>query len=203
MAENMPEDNGLTQGRQTEDWRSKASKEALLERALMLKNIRAFFDAREVLEVDTPVLSKYSTTDPHLDTLQSRFRDQACYLNTSPEYAMKRLLAGSNRPIYQVCKCFRDDEPGPSHNPEFTMLEWYRPAYTMTQLMQELGELIAELVSVMDSGLGKGASIKTVQVERLSYQQAFEQAAGFDPHQLAMVSDSTLLAFVTCSSALT
>ena len=91
-------------------WQPTASHEVLLERALMLKNIRAFFETRGIIEVETPLLSQYSTTDPHLDSLRSRFRDQSCYLNTSPEYAMKRLLADWKKPIYQVCKAFRDDE---------------------------------------------------------------------------------------------
>ncbi|GMR00962.1 MAG: elongation factor P--(R)-beta-lysine ligase [Gammaproteobacteria bacterium] len=140
----------------------------------MLKNIRAFFDSRSVIEVETPLLSHYSTTDPHLDSLCSSFREQACYLNTSPEYAMKRLLADNQQAIYQICKAFRDDESGPNHNPEFTMLEWYRPGYDMLQLMDELAELIETLF--------KRSSIKP-GFEYLSYQQAFEKVAGFDPHQ--------------------
>ena len=164
-------------------WRSKASNEILLERALMLKNIRAFFDARGVIEVETPLLSHYSTTDPHLDSLQSSFRDQVCYLNTSPEYAMKRLLAGCRQSIYQICKAFRDDELGPDHNPEFTLLEWYRPGYDMSQLMDEVAELVGDLYylsalsSCVDSPLKKPAFV------RLSYQQAFEDFAGINPHQ--------------------
>ena len=141
----------------------------------MLKNIRAFFDARSVLEVETPLLSHYATTDPHLDSLSSRFREQSCYLNTSPEYAMKRLLADNPRAIYQICKAFRDDELGSQHNPEFTMLEWYRPAYDMLQLMDELAELIVTVF--------KDAAFVPV-FERLSYQQAFENVTGFNPHRV-------------------
>jgi len=143
----------------------------------MLKNIRAFFDARDVLEVETPLLSVYSTTDPHLESLQASFQDQRCYLNTSPEYGMKRLLAGSNRAIYQICKSFRDDELGRYHNPEFTMLEWYRPTYGMEQLMQELNELVSRLWMALDEG--QSAPV----FDSLSYRQAFEQSAGLDPHQ--------------------
>ena len=140
----------------------------------MLKNIRAFFDVRAVIEVETPLLSHYSTTDPHLDSLRSSFREQVCYLNTSPEYAMKRLLADNQQAIYQICKAFRDDELGPNHNPEFTLLEWYRPDYDMLQLMDELAELIETLFkrSTIEPGF-----------EHLSYQQAFEKVAGFNPHQ--------------------
>lgn len=149
-----------------------------MERALMLKNIRAFFDARGVIEVETPLLSHYATTDPHLDSLQSRFRDQGCYLNTSPEYAMKRLLASWEKPIYQICKAFRDDELGPSHNPEFTLLEWYQPGYDMLQLMDELTELVTGLCF-----LSKIPSLNNPQFERISYQQAFQDFAGINPHQ--------------------
>jgi lysyl-tRNA synthetase class 2 len=159
-------------------WQATASHEILLERALMLKNIRAFFETRGVIEVETPLLSQYSTTDPHLDSLQSRFRDQSCYLNTSPEYAMKRLLAGWKKPIYQICKAFRDDELGPNHNPEFTMLEWYQPDYDSVKLMAELAELVTNLCR-----LSKISSMDKVQFESLSYQQAFEDFAGINPHQ--------------------
>jgi len=140
----------------------------------MLKNIRAFFDAKGVTEVETPLLSHYSTTDPHLNSLRSRFREQGCYLNTSPEYAMKRLLADNPQAIYQICKAFRDDELGPDHNPEFTLLEWYQPGYDMLQLMDELAELIEMLF--------ENSTIEP-RFERLSYQQAFENVTGFDPHQ--------------------
>ncbi len=141
----------------------------------MLKNIRAFFDARNVIEVETPLLSHYATTDPHLDSLSSRFREQACYLNTSPEYAMKRLLANNPQAIYQICKAFRDDELGSHHNPEFTLLEWYRPGYDMLQLMDELAELIETVF--------KDSKIDPV-FTRLSYQQAFENVTGFNPHRV-------------------
>jgi len=159
-------------------WQPAASHEALLERALMLKSIRAFFETRGVIEVETPLLSQYSTTDPHLDSLQSRFRDKPCYLNTSPEYAMKRLLADWNKPIYQICKAFRDDELGPNHNPEFTLLEWYQPGYDAVKLMAELAELVTKLCQ-----LSKNSSIGEVQFESLSYQQAFEGFVGINPYQ--------------------
>ncbi len=164
-------------------WRSKASNEILLERALLLKNIRAFFDARGVIEVETPLLSHYSTTDPHLDSFSSQFRDESCYLNTSPEYAMKRLLAGWQQAIFQICKAFRDDELGPNHNPEFTMLEWYRPGYDMQQLMAELVELVEAVCQGARFSLLDNAVSKRPVFKHLSYQQAFEDSAGFNPHQ--------------------
>ena len=144
----------------------------------MMKQIRAFFDVRDVVEVETPLLSRYSTTDPHLDSLHTRFREQDCYLNTSPEYAMKRLLAHWQQPIYQICKAFRDDELGPNHNPEFTMLEWYRPGYDMMQLIDEVAGLVRSVF---------GQSEVDPVFQYLSYQQAFEDVTGFDPHQVTAV----------------
>ena len=153
----------------------------------MLKNVRAFFDARDVIEVETPLLSHYSTTDPHLDSLQSHFRDQLCYLNTSPEYAMKRLLADYRLPIYQICKAFRDDELGPCHNPEFTMLEWYRPGYDMLQLMDEVAELVVELYQLSKTAVSmsqqKVSPLAKISFVSMSYRQAFEDYVGINPHQ--------------------
>lgn len=169
-------------------WQTKATTDVLLERALMLKNIRAFFDARNVIEVETPLLSHYATTDPHLDSFQSGFRGQRCYLNTSPEYAMKRLLASWQRPIYQICKAFRDDELGPNHNPEFTMLEWYRPGFSLSQLMDEMCDLVMNICQLSPCFAEKKLLVDGVLPDksgfiRLSYQQAFEDYVGINPHQ--------------------
>lgn len=149
----------------------------------MLKNIRAFFDAHSVIEVETPLLSRHATTDPHLDSLQSRFREQRCYLNTSPEYAMKRLLASWRQPIYQICKAFRDDELGPNHNPEFTMLEWYRPGFDDVQLMSEVADLIVNICASSEHAVSEASSLQPPRFERISYQQAFEKFAGLNPHR--------------------
>ncbi len=138
----------------------------------MLKNIRAFFDARDVLEVETPVLASAGNTEPHIESLQTIFREQSYYLNTSPEFAMKRLLAANGESIYQICKAFRDEELGQMHNPEFTMLEWYRPGFDMYRLMDEVEALVQSLT---DDHSGT--------FERLSYGQAFEKYAGLDPYQ--------------------
>lgn len=143
----------------------------------MLKNIRAFFDARGVLEVETPLLASAGNTDVHIESLKTTFRDQDYYLNTSPEFAMKRLLAAYGQPVYQICKAFRDDELGPMHNPEFTMLEWYRPGFDMHQLMDE----IEELALVLADG-----QLNAFQF--ISYGQVFEQYAKLNPH-LASAED--------------
>ena len=169
------------------NWSSKASSEVIIERALMSKNIRAFFDARDVIEVETPLLSQFATTDPHLDSFQSCFREQPCFLNTSPEYAMKRLLSTLHKPIYQIGKAFRDDELGANHNPEFTMLEWYQPAYDDEQLMDEMEALIQTIAKQSSNKclLASESSCSGnsgLRFKRLSYQQAFELAAGINPH---------------------
>ena len=159
------------------NWRPSASLVQIKRRAHMLKDIRAFFDAREVMEVETPLLASAGTTDPHLESLQTVFGAQSYYLNTSPEYFMKRLLAAYGKPIYQICKAFRDDELGYMHNPEFSMLEWYRPEFNMHQLMDEVEALVAEL---SDDSLASFA--------RLSYGQIFEKYANLNPH-LATAND--------------
>ncbi len=140
----------------------------------MLRDIRAFFDQRGVLEVETPLLSSASTTDPNLSSFSTRYLQRDLYLNTSPEYCMKRLLAAYGEAIYQICKSFRDNELGPEHNPEFTMLEWYRPGFDMFELMHELAELVQMLAhnfGLINSG-----------IEQISYADAYRQATGINPH---------------------
>jgi len=157
----------------SESWQPAAGREIMQLRARMLKHIRAFFDQRGVLEVETPLLSSSSTTDPHLSSFSTRYLQQNLYLNTSPEYCMKRLLAAHGDAIFQICKSFRDDELGPVHNPEFTLLEWYRPGFDMFELMDELGELVQMLAA--NSGLDHS-------IQKISYADAYWQAAGINPH---------------------
>ena len=112
-----------------------------------------FFSEREVMEVDTPVLSAAAVSDPHLTPMQSHYQgpgfDQGLplYLQTSPEYPMKRLLAAGSGPIYQLAKAFRDGESGKRHNPEFSMLEWYRPGFDDRRLMDEVEALVAQVLA--------------------------------------------------------
>jgi lysyl-tRNA synthetase class 2 len=157
-----------------EGWQPAASRQALQSRARLLRDIRTFFEQRGVLEVETPLLSSASTTDPHLSSFSVHYRQRELYLNTSPEYCMKRMLAAYGEAIYQVCKSFRDDELGPVHNPEFTMLEWYRPGFDMFDLMDELGELVLLLAQ------NSGFNARTI--DRLSYAEAFQRATGINPH---------------------
>ncbi len=156
-------------------WRPAASVDGLGARADLLARIRAFFADRGVLEVETPLLSAATIPDPNLHSLSSRWRSPGdregvtLYLQTSPEFAMKRLLAAGSGPIFQICKAFRDGEAGRRHNPEFTLLEWYRPGWDHLRLMDEVQELLA-------------ATLGAAEGERVTYAEAFQRHAGLDPH---------------------
>lgn len=158
----------------TTHWQPTASLPQLKQRAAILAQIRAFFAARDVLEVDTPAMSQATVTDIHLHTFQTQFvgpgfaNGQQLYLMTSPEFHMKRLLAAGSGPIYQICKSFRNEESGRYHNPEFTMLEWYRPGFDHHTLMDEMDDLLQMLLQC-------GAA------ERMTYQQAFLTVLGVCP----------------------
>ncbi|HZP11332.1 MAG TPA: EF-P lysine aminoacylase EpmA [Nevskiaceae bacterium] len=148
-------------------WRPSATLETLKARAELLASVRAFFSARGVMEVDTPILSRRATVDRHIDSFAVSPDDR--WLHTSPEFAMKRLLAAGSGPIYQLCHVFRVDEAGRHHNPEFTMLEWYRPGWDHWQLMDEVEGLFSALVP------------QSKKIESLTYRQAFLRHARFDP----------------------
>jgi len=161
------------------DWQPTAALEVLKLRARLLERIRAFFSERGVLEVETPVLSTAAVTDPMLASLATRYtgprfpRGQAFYLHTSPEFPMKRLLAAGSGSIYQICKVFRDGEAGRLHNPEFTMLEWYRVGFDQHQLMTETGELVMQLLA---------PALRLNPPEEQTYREAFLRHARIDPH---------------------
>jgi lysyl-tRNA synthetase class 2 len=131
-----------------EDWRPTAELPTLRLRARLLAELRRFFEARGVLEVETPVLGATTATAPHLESLQAAGPDgrPAGWLQTSPEYAMKRLLAAHGAPIYQVARAFRAGERGSRHNPEFTLVEWYRPGMALEALMDEVVALVRALL---------------------------------------------------------
>lgn len=156
-----------------EDWRPTASFEVLKLRAELLKKLRAFFDVRSVLEVETPSLSHAAATDRHLASFRVKNRDsEPLYLHTSPEFPMKRLLAAGSGDIWQLCKVFRAGEAGRFHNPEFTLIEWYRLGFDHHRLMREVAELIIALVPSV-----------TAEPEYLTYRAAFQRYAGINPMQ--------------------
>jgi lysyl-tRNA synthetase class 2 len=153
------------------DWQPTADPDMLRARAALLARIRAFFAARDVLEVETPLLCAAGITDPSIEPLlveRGISLKQARYLQTSPEYAMKRLLACHGLPIFQLARAFRDGEAGARHNPEFTLLEWYRPGFDHHALMAEVAELIR-------SCLGERP------LHHYSYRQLFLDTLALDP----------------------
>ncbi|MGB0663479.1 MAG: EF-P lysine aminoacylase EpmA [Pontibacterium sp.] len=158
-------------------WQPSAPIDNLKKRAQLMSSIRQFFETRGVLEVETPVMSHCAVSDPFIDSIEVSYHpvmgaeEQRCYLQTSPEYAMKRLLAAGSGPIFQITKAFRNSEKGHRHNPEFSMLEWYRPGFDEVALMDEISDLLVATV-----GLNK-ADILT-----LTYEQAFEQTLAINPH---------------------
>ncbi len=157
------------------DWQPSASLANLRRRAELVAAVRAFFAARGVLEVETPVVGAATATDLHLASLSTTLAGvppRTLWLQTSPELHMKRLLAAGSGPIWQLCKAFRDGEAGRRHNPEFTMLEWYRPAWDHHRLMDEVEELLRATLPRL---------AEAPAAERLTYREAFRRHAGLDP----------------------
>ncbi len=125
------------------DWQPSATIEVLRARADMLGRIRAYFAAQEVREVETPVLSTAAVSDPAIESIAAiTARGTRLYLQTSPEYPMKRLLAAGFGDCYQVCPVFRDGESGRLHNPEFTMIEWYRLDFGVGEMQHDVDRVL-------------------------------------------------------------
>jgi len=161
------------------DWRPSASLEALYARAQLLNDLRMFFAERDVLEVETPIASRAGVTAPYLDNFTTQYvgplapQGLPLYLQTSPEYAMKRLLAAGSGCIYQLSKVFRNGEAGRWHNPEFTMLEWYRLGFDHHQLMAEVDDLVQQVLG-------------TEPARCFSYNEIFRRYLDINPHQVSI-----------------
>ncbi len=155
-------------------WRPTASIERLRRRARLIKDLRAFLEARGLWEVETQILDPAGTTDPHIHPLTTEIgaphSPRRLYLHTSPEFHMKRLLAAGSGPIYQIARVFRDQEHGPRHLVEFTLLEWYRPGWDHHRLMDEVDRLLREVVDAPPA-------------RRQSYADVFQEQLGLDPHR--------------------
>ncbi|MEL0659050.1 elongation factor P--(R)-beta-lysine ligase [Psychromonas arctica] len=162
------------------NWLPSASLAQLSARATMLKTIRDFFSDLQVLEVETPSLSQAAVTDVHLQCFKTQFVGRnisdkplvdggvPLYLQTSPEFQMKRLLAAGSGSIYQISKVYRNEESGRFHNPEFSLLEWYKVGFDHHQLMDEMATLLMLI-------------LKCNTPTRCSYQEAFLSILQVDP----------------------
>ncbi|CAL4326632.1 elongation factor P--(R)-beta-lysine ligase [Buchnera aphidicola] len=161
-------------------WKPSASIKNLIKRSKIISNIRLFFLERNILEVETPVLSRSTVTDVNLvpfktDYFSLNHVDKlTLWLMTSPEYHMKRLLAAESGPIYQICHSFRNEELGKYHNPEFTILEWYQPFYSITKLMREINDLLQKV-------------LKYPKSDKISYQNVFIKFFKIDPLDTSLI----------------
>ncbi len=151
------------------DWRPTASPQYLKARAKLLQGIRSYFSDQSVMEVETPLISMAGNTDPEIQSVRT---DDGGYLRTSPEFPLKRLLAAGSGDIYELGRVFRAGEVGRNHNPEFTLLEWYRITFSYHQLMDEVAAL------VVYCGQGK---FDHWSQQKLSYREFFQQYLGIDP----------------------
>ncbi len=153
-------------------WRPTASWPNLRERAKLLAKLRRFFSERGVMEVDVPLLGRHTASAPALRSLSVHDGDAPLgYLQTSPEHAMKRLLAAGSGPIYQLGKAFRAGERGRRHLTEFTLLEWYRPGWRSAQLMDEVAALLREVAGARDAP------------RHYRYRELFQSHLGLNPHR--------------------
>lgn len=170
-------------------WQPSMSWQHAKQRANVLATIRKFFNERDVIEVETPLLSNGTITDVHLDPFITQFNystdsnieeAKALYVQTSPEFAMKRLLASGYGCCYQICKAFRHEQHGRYHNPEFTMLEWYRVGFDHFQLIEEVAALLRDVLACKDT-------------ESISYQNLFLREVNIDPLKATNEELTTLI----------
>jgi lysyl-tRNA synthetase class 2 len=152
-----------------DNWRPAADPANLKARACLLQDIREFFASLGVMEVETPLISRAGNTDPGIHSIKT---DSGAYLRTSPEFALKRLLASGSGDIYELGRVFRAGESGRAHNPEFTMLEWYRNGFSYQELMDEVAALVKHC------GRGK---FDQWRIEKLSYRELFLRHLEIDP----------------------
>lgn len=172
---------------QHDQWRPSATISTLQQRASLLRCIRHYFDMQKVMEVETPIISTHATVDVFIESFEVHFapigdpHSYTYYLHTSPEFAMKRLLAAGSGDIYSLGKVFRNGEAGSRHNPEFTMLEWYRVGMNQQQMMDDVAQL---LMSVCDFQ----------ERQRYSYGELFESYFGINPHRATEIMLQELMA---------
>ncbi len=150
------------------NWQPNTTSQTLQKRSEMLCKIRTFFEKKKILEVETPALSQSANSDPYIESFNV---DLQRYLHTSPEYPMKRLLAAGSGDIYQICKVWRSGEWGSKHNPEFSLLEYYRVGFGYRQLMQEVNELLLCVITHLNK-----------KSKFVSYKELFLEKFSINPH---------------------
>jgi elongation factor P--(R)-beta-lysine ligase len=155
-------------------WHPTASLPTLRRRAAMLTRARAHFHDEGVLEVETPIASAAAVSDPNIESVGARLGGRDVFLHTSPEHAMKRLLAAGYGDCYQICRVFRDGERGRQHQPEFTLIEWYRIGFGLAALMSDVERVVARMLA----GVRQLAA-----AERITYRDAVRRHAGVDPFE--------------------
>ena len=156
------------------DWRPSSGVRAAESRAALLRRVRDYFDGAAVLEVDTPALGRYAVSDPQIESLaipESQVSSRPLYLHTSPEFCMKRLLAAGYPDIFSICRVFRDGEAGHRHQPEFTMVEWYRRDFDLQGIVEDTMQLIVEAL---------GDAAPTASAVVVDYCDALAQACAVD-----------------------
>ena len=163
----------------SDNWVSEVSYQTLVLRNNLLRDLRAFFAKRNVMEVSTPTLGSAGVNDVHLRSLTVPLGSHLGYLQTSPEHAMKRLLANGSGPIYQICPAYRAGELGARHNIEFTILEWYQPEYSINDLIGEVKELLQTICN-LEFGV-------------TSHKKMFEKHCGINPHTATVQELSSLV----------
>lgn len=160
------------------NWQPSAPFEAIRLRARLNATVRAFFAARNVLEVETPVMSQAGNTDPNIASFSLAFGGHVDagprqrWLRTSPEFPLKRLLAAGLGDCYELGRVFRDGEVGGRHNPEFTMLEWYRVGWDHQRLIDECAELLRDCLALVERG---------TSLRRMAYRDLYREKLGIDP----------------------
>ena len=156
------------------NWRPGIDNATLRQRSKIYRTIRRFFDDREVAEVSTPILGAFGVSDLHIQSLSLFDEGHRWFLQSSPEYAMKRLLANGSGSIYQICPAFRAGESGARHNTEFSMLEWYRVGYSLSDLVTEVATLLQQTLDV--------AQVKTSKFKFTTYRELFISRFDTNPH---------------------
>lgn len=167
------------------EWRAQPSWQALQARDRLNRVIRAFFQERGVTEISTPVLGWRGSPDCHLQSMEVLIEDDRHFLQTSPEFAMKRVLATYGQAIFQICPAFRQADQGRLHNPEFSILEWYQPEF-------ELGDLMKEVLALIRS-LPDGKTDWTQEPSQVSYRESFLTEFGVDPNIVALAELKSLI----------